>query len=152
MPLSSVDVLRVPREPIKQQEDVSAACNPMTDPRSLLQQAFLPHQLPTADARVQILRLLINQVGFSKQVCHACARAARSEGGSGDDARSRTIRTWSAVAPVHQLVLPLNDGSQLRRPVAVLLLVHEEIHALPHQVLLGAAEHVLVAQQHLQHR
>lgn len=78
MPLSSVDVLRVPREPVQQQEDVSTACHPVTDARSLLQQAVLPHQLPTADARVQILGLLIDQVGFSKEEGHACARAARS--------------------------------------------------------------------------
>lgn len=56
------------------------------------------------------------------------------------------------MAPVHQLVLPLDDGSQLCGPVAVLLLVHEQIDALPHQVLRRPAEHVLVAQQHLQHR
>lgn len=79
LPLSSVDVLRGPCEPIKQQEDVSTACNPVTEPGSLLQQAFLPHQLPTADARVQILGLLIDQVGLSKEVRHACVRAARSD-------------------------------------------------------------------------
>lgn len=60
--------------------------------------------------------------------------------------------TWGAVAPVHQFVLPLYDGAELCRPVAVLLLVHEEVDALPHQVLLRPAQHVLVAQQHLQHR
>lgn len=60
--------------------------------------------------------------------------------------------TWSPVAPVHQLVLPLYDGAELSGPVAVLLLVHKEVDALPHQVLLHPAQHVLVAQQHLQHR
>lgn len=79
LPLSSVDVLQVPREPIQQQEDVSAACNPVTDPGPLLQQPFLPHQLPTADARVQILGLLLHQVGPSKEVRHACATAATSD-------------------------------------------------------------------------
>lgn len=59
--------------------------------------------------------------------------------------------TWGSVAPVHQFVLSLYHGAQLCRPVAVLLLVHEEVNALPHQVLLYPAEHVLVAQQHLQH-
>lgn len=60
--------------------------------------------------------------------------------------------TWGPMAPVHQFVLSLNDGAQLCGPVAVLLLVHEEVDALPHQVLLCPTEHVLVAQQHLQHR
>lgn len=81
MPLSSVDVLGVPREPIKQQEDISTACDSVADPRSLLQEAFLPHQLPTADARVQILGLFIDQVGFSKEEGHACVRAATSDQG-----------------------------------------------------------------------
>lgn len=62
------------------------------------------------------------------------------------------VCTRGPVAPVHQFVLSLNDGAQFCRPVAVLLLVHEEVDALPHQVLLCATEHVLVAQQHLQHR
>ena len=65
---------------------------------------------------------------------------------------NNTVCTRGTVAPVHQLVLSLDDGAQLCRPVTVLLLVHEEVDALPHQVLLRAAEHVLVAQQHLQHR
>lgn len=81
LPLSPVDVLGVPREPIEQQEDISTACYPVADPRSLLQEAFLPHQLPTADAGVQILGLFIDQVGFSKEEGHACTRAARSDQG-----------------------------------------------------------------------
>lgn len=59
----------------------------MTDPRPLLQQAFLPHQLPAADARVQILGFLIDQVGFGKQVRHTCAREATRELGVRDGER-----------------------------------------------------------------
>lgn len=59
--------------------------------------------------------------------------------------------TRGSVAPVHQLVLPLDHGPQLGGPVAVLLLIHEEVHALPHQVPVRTAEHVPVTQQHLQH-
>ena len=65
--------------------------------------------------------------------------------------RGHTECTWGSVAPVHQFVLSLYHGAQLCGPVAVLLLVHEEVDALPHQILLYPAEHVLVAQQHLQH-
>lgn len=79
LPLSTVDVLRVACEPIKQEEDVSAACNSVTNPRSLLQQTFLPHELPTADTCVQILGFLIHQVGFSKQIRHTCMRGLRRE-------------------------------------------------------------------------
>lgn len=78
-PLGPVDVLRVPREPIQQQEDVGAARHPVTDPGALLQQPLLPHQLPTADARVQVLGLLFDQVGFGKEVGHAYGRDARSD-------------------------------------------------------------------------
>lgn len=53
--------------------------------------------------------------------------------------------TRGSVAPVHQLVLPFDDGSQLCRPVTVLLLVHEEINTLPHQILFSFTEHVLVS-------
>lgn len=77
MPLSAVDVLGVSCEPIKQQEDISAACDSVTNPRPLLQQTFLPHKLPTADTCVQILGLLIDQVGFSKQIRHTCERGFR---------------------------------------------------------------------------
>lgn len=44
----------------------------MTNARSFLQQAFLPDELPTADTRVQILWLLIDQIGFSEKIRHAC--------------------------------------------------------------------------------
>lgn len=64
---------------------------------------------------------------------------------------NNTACTRGSMAPVHEFVLSLDDGTQLCGPVTVLLLVHEEINALPHQVLLCPAEHVLVAQQHLQH-
>lgn len=72
LPLSSVDVLGVARESIEQQEDVSAARDPVTNPRAFLQKTFLPHQLPAADACVKVLGLLVNQVSLSEQIGHAC--------------------------------------------------------------------------------
>lgn len=45
-------------------------------------------------------------------------------------------RTWSSMTPVDKLILPLDRLPQLRRPVAVLLLVHEEIDTLPHKLLI----------------
>lgn len=77
LPLSTVNVLGVARESIQQEEDVSAACDSVTNPRSFLQQAFLPHELAAADARVQVLRLLIDQIGFCKKIRHTCARRRR---------------------------------------------------------------------------
>ena len=73
MPLSAVDVFGVPSEPVEHEEDVGAAGHSVTNPWSLLQQALLPHQLPAADARVQVLGLVVDQIGFSKQVRHAWA-------------------------------------------------------------------------------
>lgn len=64
---------------------------------------------------------------------------------------NNTEHTRGSVTPVHQFVLSLDDGAQLCGPVAVLLLIHEEVDALPHQILLHPTEHILVAQQHLQH-
>lgn len=59
-------------------------------------------------------------------------------------------RTWSSMAPVHQLVLPLDGLPQLRGPIAVLLLVHQEIHTLPHQLLICWLQVLVIGEQHLQ--
>ena len=62
------------------------------------------------------------------------------------------VCTRSPMAPVHQFVLLLYHSTQLGRPVTVLLLVHEEVHTVPHQVSFDSAKHLLVGQQHLKHR
>lgn len=77
LPLSTVDVFGVPCEPIQQEEDVSAARNSVTNPRPFLQQTFLPNELATADNRVQILGLLIDQIGFRKKIRHTCGTGWR---------------------------------------------------------------------------
>lgn len=77
LPLSSVDVLGVSREPVEQKEHVRAARHAVTNPGSFFQQTFLPHELPAADARVQILGLLIDQVGLGEKVRHTCTRGRR---------------------------------------------------------------------------
>lgn len=79
LPLSTVDVFRVACEPKQQEEDVSAACNSMTDPRSFLQQTFLPNKFSAADACIKILGLLIDQVSFGKKIGHTCVRVRRRE-------------------------------------------------------------------------
>lgn len=58
-------------------------------------------------------------------------------------------RTWSSMTPVHKLVLPLNGLSQLRRPVAVLFLVHKKINALPHKLLICRLQVLIIGKQHL---
>lgn len=70
-PLCPVYVFGVPSEPVEQQEHVSTPSHPMANARALLQEAFLPGELSTADTSVQILRLLGNQVSFGKQICNA---------------------------------------------------------------------------------
>ena len=58
--------------------------------------------------------------------------------------------TWGAVAPVHQLILPLNGLAEFRGPVAVLFLLHKEVHALPHQLLVRGLEVLMVRKKHLE--
>ena len=58
--------------------------------------------------------------------------------------------TWGAVAPVHQLILPLDGLAELRGPVAVLFLLHKEVHALPHQLLVRGLEVLMVRKKHLE--
>ena len=58
--------------------------------------------------------------------------------------------TWGAVAPVHQLVLPLDGLAELRWPVAVLFLLHKEVHALPHQFLVWGLKVLMVRKKHLE--
>lgn len=58
-------------------------------------------------------------------------------------------QTWSAMTPVYKLILPLNCLSQLRRPVAVLFLVHKEINTLPHKLLICWLQVLIVRKQHL---
>lgn len=70
LPLCSIDVLPVSCEAIEEEEDVGTAGHSVADARPLLQQPLLPDQLSTADARVQILGLVVDQVGLGKQVCH----------------------------------------------------------------------------------
>lgn len=53
------------------------------------------------------------------------------------------------MAPVHKLVLPLDGLSQLRRPVAVLFLVHKKINALPHKLLICWLQILIIRKQHL---
>lgn len=72
LPLSPVDVLGVARESVEQQEDVSAARDPVTNPRAFLQQTFLPNQFRAADTCVKVLGFLVDQVSLSKQIGHAC--------------------------------------------------------------------------------
>lgn len=161
MPLSTVEVFGIACEPIKQEKDICAARNSVTNPRTFLQQTLLPYEFSTSNACVQILRLLIDQIGLCKEIRHTCKTGQRHQcnrgGSESPDTNTMmcinsTECTRGSVAPVHQLVLSFDDGSQLCRPVTVLLLVHEEIDALPHQIFLCPAEHVLVAQQHLQDR
>lgn len=58
-------------------------------------------------------------------------------------------RTWSSMTPVYKLILPLDCLSQLRRPVAVLLLVHKKINALPHKLLICWLQVLIIGKQHL---
>lgn len=74
MPLSTVDVFGVACEPIKQEEDICAACNSVTNPRTFLQQTFLPYEFSTSNAFIQVLWLLIDQIGFCEKVRHTCKR------------------------------------------------------------------------------
>ena len=103
MPLSTVDVFGVPCEPIQQEEDVSAARDPVTNPGPFLQQTFLPHKLAAADARVQILGLLVDQIGFREKIRHTCRTPWRCDlRGSRPPGRQRKLpricdRTWGCV-------------------------------------------------------
>lgn len=110
--MGTVDIFRVSCKTVQKKEDIGTASYTMANPWPLLQQAFLPCQLPTPDTCVQVLRFLGNEISFGKQISNS----------------------WSAVAPVDKFILSLDGLAKLWWPVAILLLFHEEIHALPHQL------------------